>query len=666
MAEQAMVIQQGVASPVGKPGGRVLFLRHGVWAPGVRLFRRLQFGPKALVVSTFFLIPALLGLGYFLQQEGARLRALELKRDGVLLLEQAVPVLKSLTDLRNASRAAALELAEPRALQQQAHAGLGKAQAQLQAVLPGYLARFELAQAADALQAAVSKLPAGAKGTEVEAVLELAVGLTRRVAERSGLVLDTDLADLQLLMAFSRELPDLAEAAGQLRGWGTLALSRKREDAQANQRVTGWQARAQKHLTEWSSWLAAAHQADAALAGQLKTPVLEETRALLQTGAKAFAGEAPPDPAGWWRDSSRVVDGLYAAQAQGLGLLGQRLQARIERAVLAWRVMLTLTSACLLLAVYLFYCFYRVTSGGLRETRVHLQALAEGDLTTHPTPRGHDESAVLMQAVHEMQQALRAIVSDVRQASDAIVQSSQAIAEGADDLSARAEQSASRLKTTVASISQIAGSIGHSAEHAKKASKFADDNAAAAEQAKEVISKVVSTMDEIGNSSDKIGEITGTIDAIAFQTNILALNAAVEAARAGEAGRGFAVVAAEVRILAQRSAEAAKEIKALISNSVAKTHYGTEVAHQAGGTIENVVDTAEQAGILIQGIAHSARGQTKGIEQLGHDAQYLDQTTQENTALVAQTAAAAAALRDRAQALAERVSRFRLPSAAEG
>ena len=647
-------------------GSAGLLARDGFWAAGVRLFRHLRFGPKAMLVSVFFLIPVALGLWYLVQQESGRIQALELKRDGVLLLEKHAPVVKALTDLRNASRAAAPELAEPLALQQQAHADLRRAQAQLQAVLPAYLDTFALAEAATALQTAVNGLAAGAKGTEVEAVLELAVQLARQVAERSGLVLDTDLADLQLLMAFGRELPDLAEAVGQLRGWGTFALGKKLEDPKANQRVTGWQARTQKHLGEWGNWLAAAHKADPALAATLKTPVLDDARALLKTHARVFDGgdaQAAHDAAGWWRETSRVVDGLYATQAQGLALLAQRMEARMAKARLERNLMLALNAISLLLAAYLFYCFYRVMSGGLRETRAHLQALAQGDLTTSPMPWGRDEVAELMRSVHEMQQSLRAMVRSVRLASDDIVHSSRDIAQDARDLSSRSEQTASRLKTTVAALNQISGAIGTSAGHAQRAAKFADDNAAAAEQAKDVMGKVVSTMDEIGGASGKIGDITGAIDAIAFQTNILALNAAVEAARAGEAGRGFAVVAAEVRTLAQRSSEAAREIKTLITDSVEKTRYGTQVTREAGSTIENVVDSAEQAGILVQGIAHSARKEVAGIEQIGRDAEDLDRTTQENNALVAQTAQAATALCDRAQSLAEQVGRFRLPPA---
>ena len=638
---------------------------HGLWTPGVHLFRRLRFGPKATVVSVFFLIPAVLGMGYFLQQENARINTLTRKHSGLRMIEQTVPLLKNLTDLRNASRAGATDVAAARALGASAQTALRQAQDALRAADPGLLQGLELTEAADTLDQAVRKLPTNPKGTEVEAVLAQAVQLTRHAAERSGLVLDTDLADLHLLFAFSRELPDLTEAIGQLRGWGTVALHQKLQDPTANQRVNGWLARASKHVEESERWLTTARQADPGLAEALPAPALEQARQLLKASAQTFApGATATDPAEWWRSSSGAVDALYASQLQGVHLLTQRMQSRIERALLERRIILSLNAVCLLLAAYLFACFYRVTRGGLNEMRRHLQALAEGDLSTHPTPRGHDEVTELMQAVQAMQQALRAMVIDMRQASDAMLLSSENIAQNTRDLASQTEQTATRLKTTSEAIGQIAGTIATNAEHAKRASTFADENAATAEQAKEVIGKVVSTMDAIGASSGKIGEITATIDAIAFQTNILALNAAVEAARAGEAGRGFAVVAAEVRTLAGRSAEAAREIKDLIANSVAQSEHGTQVAHEAGSTIENVVDTAEQAGILIQGMAHSARKQTSGIEQIGNDARYLDEATRENAAKVAQAAQAAMTLHDQAQALAERVARFRLPQEA--
>lgn len=650
---------------VHSPSGG-FFAHHGIWALGVRMFRNLPFGTKALLVSLCFLLPTVVALWRIGMSETGVIEQLERKRQGVLVLQQAAPVVKSLTDLRNASRAASADLAQPRALQQQAHARLGQAHAQLQASMREHLQGFDLGKQADELDAAVKGLAPGAKGAEVESVLGKAVQLTQLVAAGSGLILDTDLADIQLLFAYSRDVPDLAEAVGQLRGWGTVALAANLGNAQANQRVTGWLARAEKHTGEWSRWLENAQATDASLAHLLKTPVLAQTRALVKDTPQVFstaegATHALRDPARWWQTTSETVDGLYAAQAEAYGLISQRIEARVARAQFQRNLIMILSAISLTLAAYLFYSFYLVMHGGLRETRHHLGALTQGDLTTSPSPWGQDEAAQLMLSVREMQAALRDIVTDVRHASDGIMQSSEDIAGSAGDLSSRTEQTAAHLNQTVSAVGQISETLTRSADNASEAARLAADNAQAAQQARTVMQRVIATMDEIGASSGKIGDITATIDAIAFQTNILALNAAVEAARAGEAGRGFAVVAAEVRSLAQKSAEASREIRGLIQESVEKSRHGTAVVREAGGVIEQVSSSSGQVGGLIQEIARDSLDQSAGIRQVGEEASYLDQATRQSMALVNKTAEAAQVLHDRAQSLVERVERFKLP-----
>ncbi|GAB4113488.1 MAG: methyl-accepting chemotaxis protein [Rubrivivax sp.] len=251
----------------------------------------------------------------------------------------------------------------------------------------------------------------------------------------------------------------------------------------------------------------------------------------------------------------------------------------------AWTIGTVIVLA-LLLGGYLFYSFYLVMEGGLKETRRHLRAMTDGDLTTRPEPWGRDEAAQLMIALREMQDALRTIVTEVRTGSDEILHSSSEIASGAMDLSARTEKTAANLEETVASMEEISGAVKSTADNANAAVAIARANATAAAEGGRTIAQVVQTMDGIGESSKRIGEIIGVIDGIAFQTNILALNAAVEAARAGDAGRGFAVVASEVRALAQRSAAAAREIKALITTSVEQAQAGNAVVGQAREQLE--------------------------------------------------------------------------------
>ncbi len=333
-------------------------------------------------------------------------------------------------------------------------------------------------------------------------------------------------------------------------------------------------------------------------------------------------------------------------------------QATLQRVWVAGSVVLV----ALLAAGYLFLSFYRVMDGGLAETRRHLRAMTEGDLTTTPTPWGRDEAARLMLDLRAMQESLRHMVQRVRDGSSEIVHSSSEVASGAQDLSARTEQTASNLEQTAASMEQIAATVKTGAEHVDEAARVARRNAQQAADGGRVMQQVVATMDDIRNSSARIGEIIGTIDGIAFQTNILALNAAVEAARAGEQGRGFAVVASEVRSLAQRSAGAAREIKGLIGTSVDQVETGSGIVREAGSAMQAIVDSSQRVDQLLAEVANGTREQTLGVGQVGAAMQELDRMTQQNAALVEQAAASAAAMREQAGALVHEVDRFRLPA----
>ncbi len=287
-------------------------------------------------------------------------------------------------------------------------------------------------------------------------------------------------------------------------------------------------------------------------------------------------------------------------------------------------------------------------------------AIARGDLTTVPDTRGSDELSELMHCLQDMQNSIARIVSEVRLATDGIRGASGDIASGNQDLSGRTEQTASNLEETAASLEQLTDHVRQSAEAARAASGMAQENAAVAQRGGQVVGQVVSTMGEIQQSSQKIHDIIGVIDGIAFQTNILALNAAVEAARAGEAGRGFAVVAGEVRSLAGRSAEAAREIKHLISTSVEKVSAGTALVHEAGETIGAIVTNASKVASFISDITSASGEQSQGISEVNAAVSQLDVMTQQNAALVEQSAAAAESLLEQAQRLAEVVAVFQL------
>ncbi len=300
----------------------------------------------------------------------------------------------------------------------------------------------------------------------------------------------------------------------------------------------------------------------------------------------------------------------------------------------------------------------------LDEAQQLASAIAQGNLTRPIQREGKDETAALMRALGDMQASLARIVGEVRSSTDSIGTASQQIATGNQDLSSRTEQAASSLQETAASMEQLTSTVRQSADAARQATQMAVANAEVAVRGGQVVGQVVTTMDEINHSSKKIGDIIGVIDGIAFQTNILALNAAVEAARAGEQGRGFAVVAAEVRSLAQRSAQAAKEIKGLIETSVGKVEDGSRLVAQAGSTIGEIVANAEKVSAFISDITTAAGEQSDGIGQVNVAVTQLDQMTQQNAALVEESAAAAESLKDQASRLADAVRFFRLDGAA--
>ncbi|MFM2065870.1 MAG: methyl-accepting chemotaxis protein [Pseudomonadota bacterium] len=286
--------------------------------------------------------------------------------------------------------------------------------------------------------------------------------------------------------------------------------------------------------------------------------------------------------------------------------------------------------------------------------------VAAGDLSTRITVHGDDEAAELLHAMRTMNESLGALVGQVRASSDSIATGSGQIATGNADLSQRTEEQASSLQQTAASMEELTGTVQNSAATARQANELAHTGIAAAQRGGASVTQVVETMNEIAASSRKVADIIGVIDGIAFQTNILALNAAVEAARAGEQGRGFAVVAAEVRTLAQRSANAAREIKALIGSSVDKVETGARQVDTARVAMDEIVAQVQRIAQLISEISTAAVEQSSGIAQIGQAVTQMDQVTQQNAALVEQSAAAAESLRQQAGRLAEAVHSFKL------
>ena len=370
---------------------------------------------------------------------------------------------------------------------------------------------------------------------------------------------------------------------------------------------------------------------------EVRTKVLNELTPLAQAYADALQGF------------------IALQEAQATGIRGEIATARRSITATAGVMVLAVLAATAIGARFLI----RSIQAPLKEAVRVASHIAQGDLSVRVDTSRTDEFGELMQALNGMVGSLGTLVHDVRQSTDAIYTASTEIATGNHDLSTRTEQTASSLQETASSMEQLTSTVAQSAQAESQANQLATSASDAAQRGGQVVHQVVATMEEIATASRKINDIIGVIDGIAFQTNILALNAAVEAARAGEQGRGFAVVASEVRSLAQRSANAAREIKGLIAASGERVDSGAQLVGEAGQAMNEIVTAIQRVTDMMGDISASTSEQSDGIHQVSLAVSHLDQMTQQNAALVEQSAAASQSMRDQAQRLSGAVNVFR-------
>ena len=366
--------------------------------------------------------------------------------------------------------------------------------------------------------------------------------------------------------------------------------------------------------------------------------------------------------------STEQADTLVALVGAFKGLQIAQADAAYVAADQRYAMSLWVFALCVLLgglpATALSYVLLRRMRQGFESAQAAAQAIAQGDVSQPVHASGNDEITDLQRQMEAMRSHLHGVIHMVRSGAEAIAGASTEVAAGTGDLSVRTEHQAAALEQTAAATEQLSSTVQQNADSAGRASALASSATQVAERGGAMVGQVVATMEEINASAQRIEAIIGVIDSIAFQTNILALNAAVEAARAGEQGRGFAVVAAEVRSLAGRSAQAAKEIKGLINDSVARVQLGTTQVHRTGETMQDIVQSIARVSTIVHEIADASQEQAKGLAQINNAVSNLDGVTQQNAALVEQTSAASSALQEQARQMAQMSGQFVLQASA--
>ncbi len=488
------------------------------------------------------------------------------------------------------------------------------------------------------------------------------------MADEFALSLDPNQDSYQLIQSVMYALPALAEELGRARAKGAGMLATKTA-APADRLalgiyVTSGEERLEQMVSAFDKTVAANQIFKNSLGGQM-AEAADLARQAIKLAREQILDQEQLSYAGseYVALFTRAIDAQFKVNTVAMGSLDSLLKARVaERQIhagITLGVMSTLMLLCAWFGVTAARSITRQLGGEPCEVMAVTQAIARGDLTSAITVRPGMESSIVA-SMAEMQASLLKVVSAVRRSSDSIAIGSQQIADGNSNLSQRTEEQASSLQQTASSMEQLSGTVRSSADSAREANQLATTASNVATEGGHAVSQVVSTMEAITAASKKIADIIGVIDGIAFQTNILALNAAVEAARAGEQGRGFAVVASEVRNLAQRSAQAAREIKTLINDSVEKVETGSRQADEAGRTMHDVVEQVQRVSQLIGEISIATQEQTSGIGHVSSSVTQLDQVTQQNAALVEQAAASAADLSHQAAELVNAVKAFKL------
>jgi len=493
-------------------------------------------------------------------------------------------------------------------------------------------------------------------------------------ADDFGLSLDPMLDSYQLIQAVMYALPALAEELGKTRAKGAGMLATKTGTPADRQALSLYVGMGAERLSQMTAAFDKAAAVNPELKGKLAGSMREATDLAQQAIKLANEQILKQEQLSYSGPEyvsllTKAIDAQFNLNEAAMGSLGTMLSDRAaserRRLVTVLALMIGLAVLCSWFGVAVARSITRQLGGEPAYAADVVKRVADGNLTKEIATRDGDSTSLLAW-MKKMQENLRGIVGEIKESTETIGTASSQIAQGNADLSQRTEEQASSLEETASSMEELTSTVKQNAENAKQANQLAAGASDVAVKGGAVVKQVVDTMSAISESSKKIADIIGVIDGIAFQTNILALNAAVEAARAGEQGRGFAVVASEVRNLAQRSAAAAKEIKALIGDSVEKVGTGTKLVDEAGQTMQEIVSSVKRVTDIMAEITAASQEQSSGIEQVNTAITQMDEVTQQNAALVEEAAAAAESMQEQAEQLAQAVSVFKLDHEAAG
>ncbi|KGW49403.1 methyl-accepting chemotaxis protein [Burkholderia pseudomallei] len=633
-----------------------------VFGPGMRLMARMKLPRKLVILAALFIVPLVAALYATLAVAWHAYATTQGERDGISILETTQDLLKAVQVRRGAGASVLAGNEAMRAKFDAASASAGRLAATLKQQVRG-TDRFDIVAAVDALASEYGKVAAGGLGTSAAAlfgshtdVIHAIFLFEKDLAVASRLGVDPDASNYHLIDSVLFVLPGTAETVGVLRGKGAAALvggalgeADKRELAVRAGSLAEQMSVIRHHLDRMKDRLGA---------GVPDGVDLGAVAAFQRAAAALAGGDASIDAKAYFQRGTDAIDALYRVH----GTLAQQLRARLAVRAHAEQVkvaaILALSVVLVACALYLFVAFAMSTHEDVAQLSDCMRAVGDGDLRARLAVRGGDEFAFIKRGFNALLDVWAQTLTETRRVADSVMVGSQQIAAGNLDLSGRTETQAASLEQTAASMEELTSTVRHNASNASHASTLSAEASERAADTGRIVTHAVSLMTRIHDSSNRMAEIVTVIEGIAFQTNILALNAAVEAARAGEQGKGFAVVAGEVRALAHRSATAAKDVKELIHESIRHVTDGSSLFQRADDAIRSVNASIKSVDTVVSEIAKASEQQSDGIEQVNAAITQMDEVTQRNAALVEESAAASASLREQAEHMGKLVGRF--------